>query len=61
VPARGQWSGWGACLTFASTSCWRKISTSRQAQSKPNKAGLIHAPDPKRASHFSWNWQRIKK
>jgi hypothetical protein len=23
VPARGQQSGWGACLTFASTSVWQ--------------------------------------
>jgi hypothetical protein len=23
VPARGQRSGWGACLTFASTSVWQ--------------------------------------
>jgi hypothetical protein len=41
-------------------SYWREISTSRQAHSKPNKAGLTRVPDPKRASQFSWNWQRIK-
>jgi hypothetical protein len=49
------WSHW-ACQKV----CWRKISTSRQAHSKPNEAGLKHEPDPKRASQFSWNWQRIK-
>jgi hypothetical protein len=25
--------------------CWRKISTSRQAHSKPNKAGLTHVAE----------------
>jgi hypothetical protein len=40
--------------------CWHKISTSRQAHSKPNEASLKHVPDPKRASQFSWNWQRIR-
>jgi hypothetical protein len=40
--------------------CWRKISTSHQAHSKPDEAGLTHVPDPKRASQFSWNWQRTK-
>jgi hypothetical protein len=40
--------------------CWRKINTSRQAHSKPNEDGLKHVPDPKRASQFSWNWQRMK-
>jgi alpha-amylase/alpha-mannosidase (GH57 family) len=40
--------------------CWRKISTSRQAHSKPNEASLTHVPDLKGASQFSWNWQRMK-
>jgi hypothetical protein len=40
--------------------CWHKISTSRQAHSKPNKAGLTHVPNPRRASQFSWNWQSMK-
>jgi hypothetical protein len=39
---------------------WRKISTSCQAHSKTNEVGLTQVPDPKRASQFSWNWQRIK-
>jgi hypothetical protein len=30
-----------------------KISTSHQAHNKPNKAGLTHVLDPKRASQFS--------
>jgi hypothetical protein len=46
---------WGGSL------CWRKISTSRQAHSKPNKTGLTNVLDPKRASQFSRNWQRMKK
>jgi hypothetical protein len=33
--------------------CWRKITTMRQAHSKPNEASLKHVPDPKRASQFS--------
>jgi hypothetical protein len=28
-------------------SCWRKISTSRQAHSKSNKAGLTHVAESK--------------
>jgi hypothetical protein len=40
--------------------CWRKISTSRQAHSKPNEAGLTQVRNPKRASQFFWNWQRMK-
>jgi hypothetical protein len=40
--------------------CWRKISILRQAHSKPNKAGLTHVSDPKRASQFFWNWQKKK-
>jgi hypothetical protein len=40
--------------------CLRKISTSRQAHSKPNETSLKRVSDPKRANQFSWNWQRIK-
>jgi hypothetical protein len=49
-----------ACVHAQEERCWRKISTSRQAHSKLNKAGLIHVSDLKRASQFSWNWQRMK-
>jgi hypothetical protein len=41
--------------------CWRKISTSRQAHSKPNKAGLTHVPNPKRASQFSLKLTKDEK
>jgi hypothetical protein len=52
---------WGSTkkpFMTSSCRCWRKISTSHQAHSKPNEASLKHVPDPKRASQFSWNWQR---
>jgi hypothetical protein len=32
-------------LVVAHPRCWRKISTSRQAHSKPNKAGLTHVAE----------------
>jgi hypothetical protein len=41
--------------------CWHKIGTSRQAHNKPKGPGLTRVMNPKkRASQFSWKWQRNK-